>query len=90
MTFKPASKSITNTDSIHELPKPVEILTQPSQIEFADTVWSVFDRKKIDMFAVKLEENGGFNLAAFNKIGGEAARAVLPSQKAREATLKFY
>lgn len=90
MTFKPASKSITNTDSSHKLPKPEAVSTQPAQIDFKDSKWSVFDRKKIDMFAVKLEENGGFNLAAFNKIGGEAARAVLPCQKAREATLKFY
>jgi|688.fasta_scaffold2356883_1 hypothetical protein len=57
--------------------------TSEKKINYDDNTWSVFDHNIIDMFAVKMQENGGFNLLSFNKIGGKRACAALPSQKAR-------
>lgn len=67
-----------------------DIQLSESMVDFSSNLWSVFDRKKIDMFAVKLQEHGGFNLLAFNKIGGSKAKAVLPSNQRRQETFHFY
>jgi len=64
--------------------------TTNGDIVYSNQQWSIFDRKKIDIFAVKLQENGGFNLLAFNKTGGRKARAVLPTHPRRAETFDLY
>ena len=32
--------------------------------------WAVIDRKAVDTFAVKMQEQGGFNMQAWNKVMG--------------------
>ena len=43
--------------------------------------------KKIDMFAVKLNEQGGFNVKSFNSVSNIA---LLPSHKMQKAAFKKY
>ena len=56
------------------------------ELEYREQDWSKA-YLKIDMFAVKLNQEGGFNIKSFNKVSNIA---LLPNQKARMSTFKKY
>ena len=63
-----------------------EDIKRESSIEFQDRYWErSYD--KIDMFAVKLNQEGGFNFKSFNKVSDIA---LLPSRRVMDMAFKKY
>ena len=63
-----------------------EDIKREANIEFQDRYWErSYDR--IDMFAVKLNQEGGFNFKSFNKVSDIA---LLPSRKVIDQAFKKY
>ena len=58
-----------------------------TRLEFKSRDWAKIDHKKIDMFAVKMQQEGGFNIKSFNKV---SRVPLLPPQTVVRSAFKKY
>jgi len=57
-------------------------------VQFHNKDWAVIDKKKIDMFEVKLQQEGGLNMHSWNKV--VKSKHLLPNTEIqRLAFLKY-
>ena len=76
--------SAINSESHNAL---IENMKKESQLQYKSKDWAKVDMKRIDMFAVKMQQEGGFNVKSFNKV---SKHTLVPTQKVIRKAFEHY
>ena len=65
----------------------IENIKKESQLQYKSKDWAKIDLKRVDMFAVKMQQEGGFNMKSFNKV---SKHTLVPTQKVIRKAFEQY
>ena len=80
--FSPSAADITESQTAL-----IQNMQKESQLEYKSKDWAKVDIKRIDMFAVKMQQEGGFNVKSFNKV---SKHTLAPTQKVIRKAFEQY